>query len=273
MKPSLSPVDKALLDEFDKLIDDPKTSEHLLQQFVEENPQFLHTPHLLNHGLYCDALISQFRLNTSLTADIAYLTKSSNIWRLVLVELEPASLRIFRRDDQATPSAEFTKRKTQIDEWRLAIKESEPEIRRTLFPIMKGHHNPIEFYYVLVIGRSSEPFTNPKWRDRMTQISGNNCQILTWDSLRRAYVAGRSEQKNVLSINKGRFSFKRLLVEPPYMFSFMESHELDISDDQENLLKQWGYDIDAWKEGRPLKVNDKYPDLNALALGRISIFE
>jgi hypothetical protein len=141
------------------LLEAPATDERSMQAFLEEHPEFLYTPYLLNHGLHRDALISQFRLSTSLTTDFAYLTKSSNLWRLVLVELEPPSVQIFLTDGQATPSAEFTKRKTQLDEWRDAVRTQKTEILRPLLPLLRPmDRNRVEFHYLLVIGRSPEPF-------------------------------------------------------------------------------------------------------------------
>jgi hypothetical protein len=72
----------------------------------------------------------------------------------------------------------------------------------------------------------------------------------------------------VLAINKDVFRFKQLFLEPQGMFSHMLPHELAITADQELVLKQWGYEIDTWKDGRRLIVNEKHPDVASLAGAR-----
>jgi hypothetical protein len=98
----------------------------------------------------------------------------------------------------------------------------------------------------------------------LSELGGKRCEILTYDSLKRAYSAGQNQGKNVLAINKDVFRFKQLLIEPQGMFSHMLPHELTITADQELVLRQWGYEIDAWKAGRRLVVNERHPDVASL---------
>ena len=81
--------------------------------------------------VHFNAVISQFRLNTSLTADFCYLTKSSTTWNLVLVELEPPTVPLFLEGKrQVTQTAEFTQRLAQIQTWRDAVAAQDREIIR-----------------------------------------------------------------------------------------------------------------------------------------------
>lgn len=76
-------------------------------------------PFLLNHQLHFGAVISQFRIDTTLTADFCYLTKSTGNWWLVLVEVERPDIPLFRNNKlQLTPTAEFSERFAQIQAWR-----------------------------------------------------------------------------------------------------------------------------------------------------------
>jgi hypothetical protein len=254
--------DDALLAKFDVLLQDHPRDERRFQTFFEDHPEFLHTPFLLNHGLHCDALLSQFRLRTDLTTDFAYLTKSSNVWWLVLVEIEPPSLPLFTRATAVQPTAEMTKRLAQIDDWELAFKESKSSVLESLGPLLRPlTDNQVDLRRVLICGRSEEPLADHRARNRLNSLGGPDVSILTYDSLRRSYLRGRNELKNVLSIRKGRFHFKRLHIEPPLMFAYMSPHELRLSKADKAKLKAWDYQIDAWETGQLLKVNEKYPDL------------
>ena len=57
-------------------------------------------PFLLNHYLHMNCVISKFKLGNEFVTDFAYLTKSSDYWEFVLVELEDAKKKIFTNDKE-----------------------------------------------------------------------------------------------------------------------------------------------------------------------------
>jgi hypothetical protein len=264
--------DETLLKQFDAMLADTPDDERAFQAFLEQHPEFLHTPFLLNHGLHCQAILSQFRLTTALTTDFAYLTKSTNVWWLVLVELEPSSVPLFTSGSTTiTPTAELSKRLAQLDSWEYAFKKSKAEILRPLIPLLRPlSDNQVEIRTVLVCGRSGHLLRDPETRDRLVQYEGTKRRILTYDSLRRAYEAGQNRKKNVLSIRKDRIHFKHLWVEPSTMFAYMDSNELKLSAEDKRQLKAWDYQIDEWEQGQALRVNEKYVDV-ATRLARMPL--
>jgi hypothetical protein len=78
--------------------------EQAAQDFIEAHTELFFPPHLLNHRIHLDLLVSKFRLDTTLVTDFAYLTKSSAEWYIVFVELEDPSKQLFTK--KATPTAE-----------------------------------------------------------------------------------------------------------------------------------------------------------------------
>lgn len=61
---------------------------------------FIPMPFLLNHHLHMNCVISKFKLGNEFVTDFAYLTKSSDYWEFVLVELEDAKMKIFTNDKE-----------------------------------------------------------------------------------------------------------------------------------------------------------------------------
>ena len=250
-----------LVNRYQALLDRRDVGEGVFQAFLEEHPEFLVTPFLLNHDLHFSALISQYRLSTSFTADFAYLTKSSIQWRLVLVEIERPDISLFlSRAEQVTPTSEFGKRIAQVHEWKDEIGRSRDTLFRSLDSLRRPlERNALDVRYLLVIGRSVEPFQNQRQADRLVHIAGEDVQVSTFDSLLRHYVSGRAERKNVLSLKKGIVHFKHLHVPPTSMFAHLYPHELSITVPQASRLRSWGYDIPAWQSGNLLGISGKKP--------------
>lgn len=77
-----------LIERFRSALEDDSLNENDIQRFLEENSELISTPFLLNHHLHFNVLISKFKISDGLISDFAYLTKSSDFWDLVLVEIE-----------------------------------------------------------------------------------------------------------------------------------------------------------------------------------------
>jgi hypothetical protein len=250
-----------LNESFQSLLGRRGVPEGAFQSFLEQHPEFLITPFLLNHHLHFSALISQLRLSTRLTADFAYLTKSSIQWRLVLVEIERPDIRLFLSgSDQVNVTSEFSKRIAQIHEWKDEIRRSQGALSVALGPLMRPlERNAIDVRYLLIIGRSEEQLQNQRHADRLIHVAGEDVQVSTFDSLLRHYMSERAERWNILSIRKGVVHFKHLHIPPPSMFAYLHPHELSLTLPQTNKLRSWGYDLSAWQSGRLLGFNGKKP--------------
>src|SRR5579875_207323 len=80
-------------------LSDPTQNENDVQRLLEANTELIPIPFLLNHHLHKNAVISKLPISTSLITDFAYLTKSSDEWWIVFVELESQHKKIFNRNE------------------------------------------------------------------------------------------------------------------------------------------------------------------------------
>jgi hypothetical protein len=197
-----TPVDNSVRD-FETLLERDDVTEQNCQDFLENNTEFLYTPFLLNHWVHFGSIISKFPLDTSLVTDFAYLTKSSDIWHLVLVELEHPYKRLFRRaNGNILPTAELTAAIAQIHSWQDFIRRNSNEVLRRLNRFrVPLEDNPVRFKYFLVIGRSDEKDDIQEMRDRLVSLGNEDFLISTYDSLIHAYQEGPKLKKNILRLS------------------------------------------------------------------------
>ena len=80
-------LEEKLLEQYFDVIGKNGNTENQIQEFLEENTIFIPMPFLLNHYLHMNCVISKFKLGNEFVTDFAYLTKSSDYWEFVLVEL------------------------------------------------------------------------------------------------------------------------------------------------------------------------------------------
>jgi hypothetical protein len=249
---------KALAKKFEALLD-AERPERAYQKFLEEHPEFLLLPFLLNHQLHFGAIVSQFRLNTELTADFCYLTKSTAEWWLVLIELERPNIQLFRKDKlQLTPTADFSARLAQIQTWKDQVMKRSADIIRQVEVIRHPlAYNDVTFKYVLIIGRDQAQ-GQEKANARMVQLNGTDTRILTFDSLLRHYRSGYGETCNIITLNKGKVRFKHLNVEPDSILRWMSPSDIVFTAKQKTQIEDWGVSIKDWENGDP------YPTQKAL---------
>lgn len=254
-------MNQKLYDEFKNIIDDEKSSEQDCQDFLENHPDFIILDHLLNHHLHDNSIISKLPLDTSLTTDLVYLTKSSNKWHIVLVELEKPQIKLFKDDKkQVTPTSEFTKALSQIDTWRDYLRMNRDSFIKKLDPIrVPLSENGYDFKYVLILGRDEQVSVNKSMRERLKTYENNDLIIHTYDSLLRHYkTKGDSKYpSNILRLTKDKFTYKHLHSEPHTFFVYTKSEYCILEKGHKEQLEQWGYDIDEWEKGKPLSDGGK----------------
>ena len=276
--------------EFLQLVDND-APEADLQAFLERRTEFLVLPHLLHHGLFEDVVISQFPLDTSLVTDFAYLTKSSSEWRVVLVEIERAGKKLFKASaPYPTEHHDLTAAVAQVKTWAEFIQRYRAEVVRRLSPLLQLQHwapIPINFRYVLVIGRDSQLDLNASLRQRWANEPLPGMCCVTWDTLLRHYRKQRDrdlhlrenllglnprgnlweaadrgdppvewlprERPNVLSLTRERYTFKSLLCPPQSLLGWVGPNEFEVSPTDRRMLVEWGYDMAAWDKGALLK--------------------
>lgn len=241
------------------LLDEPTVSENDLQAYLERHTELLPTPHLLNHQVHFRSVISKFTIGKWKT-DYAFLTKSTVEWRLVLVELEKPQKRLFNQSGKYVEfSAELNSALAQIRTWRDEVTSELPAIRKRIAPLtahMGG--NPLEVWYLLVIGRDSELNTQRR-RTRLAKPGEPHLQIMTWDSLLRLQEYGNVDRKCVLTETANGFSIKHMHRIPQHLFAWVAPEHLRVTARDVTTLEADGYDMKAWKSGKLLTTNERFP--------------
>ena len=255
-----------LVDGFKQLLEASPGDENAIQSYLEEHTELIVTPLLLNHGLHLNAVISKLAISASLISDFAYLTKSTVSWRLVLIELEPASTALFtKKKNLVTESAALKDALAQVRTWRDELNRSSDAIRKAVLPLLcppQMRANRLEFGFVLIVGRDAELLSNQEHRDRFASYEADDgLIILTYDSLIRG--AQLERPKDVLAARGRGFRMKHLNTEPSNTFGFLGPNELELTAPQMERLTSVGYDMEAWQKGELLRVNGKLPSSEA----------
>ncbi|WP_422344964.1 Shedu anti-phage system protein SduA domain-containing protein [Parasphingorhabdus sp.] len=247
---------------FEDLLNDGSKNENDLQRFLEEHSEFLVTPWLLNHQLHMNCVITKFPVGDR-TADFAYLTKSSDKWCLVLVEIERADKCLFNRSSKHVGmSAVFNEALAQTSVWREYWDENKNTVRERLRPLLVPlgmARNKLELRRVLVIGRSQEKDSNEDRRQRIAAIEKDQqIEILTFDTLLRHYRNGRGEKRCILSPRSSGYSIKHMDGQPEHLFAYVYPEHLDVPPIFETQLKAAGFQMDAWRNNELLIYNGKW---------------
>ncbi len=238
-----------------------KKNENEIQFFLENNPDLIPTPYLLNHGLHFDFIISKLAISDQLKSDFAYLTKSSVEWVAVLMELEASNKRIFNDNDKNINfSAEFNNAYDQILSWRAYLQSHQEEFKNKLIYLLAHmSDNPISFQYILIIGRSSELTTNER-KSLFAQKNKDGIRVMTYDSLIRAYLTNKRDYRNIVAKVKNGFELKSYHSETHTVaFANMKKGNFFFDATIKAKLIADGYDIPAWESGLSLGWNRKHP--------------
>jgi hypothetical protein len=153
-----------LVKKYLKILNKADVTEMSIKPFLDANPSFIPTPWMLNHQLHFGIILPQFSLSVGLKTDCAYLTKSSTSWWCVLVEFESPTSRFFTNSNGVGIHSDLTRGLNQIDAWRDYLRNHKDSFLAELDPIRQPlNKNPVEFRYILVMGRRSE-FENSNGR-------------------------------------------------------------------------------------------------------------
>lgn len=245
-----------LVDQFLGMLDDVSTSEQCVQDFLEEHTEFFYPPFEQNHGIEHDLLVSKFQIDTTLTTDFAYLTKSSARWWLVLVELEHPSKSILTKAGVA--SADLTAAIHQVNTWRTHVTRNLHDVIRRIAPLRKPmSHTKVFVKYALVIGRSKDFEGNHAKTDAFEGLQRDDLAILTYDSLVHAYQKSPNTKLDVVCHKKEKFGFKHRHRTTTDVFSWLTNNDIALEEDDIAYYKNHGYDIDQWQRGERLVAGGK----------------
>ena len=260
----MSRFNESLITEFKSLIDSENKNENDIQKFLEDNTELIPLPWRLNHGLHFNVVISKLRIGGGYITDFAYLTKSSDIWELVLVELEDSKKNIFLKNNENIKfSREFNHAYDQIMEWKSYINDNKQDLLKTInilrTPLSK---NMVKVKYVLIIGRNKEKDNCERRRRMFAEKSSDDVKVMTYDSLISTYK-NNDYQTNKLILSQWREGFEVKFVPDKLssnIFAYIAPEYLKIKDEQIEKLKKQDYQMDRWLSGSFLTVNQKYDD-------------
>jgi Domain of unknown function (DUF4263) len=174
-----------LRDEFLALLDEGH-SEQLYQEFVEKNTRLIPREFVQNHGIHFDLVLRKLSFGADYKSDFAYLSKSSDDWNCVLVEIERPTAHFFR--SQSTEfHPDFVKATQQIGTWRAWLSEAmnkaafaDNTIGLIRVPLGRNITYP---KFVLVHGRRSEYKGDRIRRNLIAAQERDDFKIMTFDSL------------------------------------------------------------------------------------------
>lgn len=258
--------DGQLVEDYKKLLNDTSKNENHVQQFLEKHTPLIPTPHLLNHGLHLNLFISKLPIGQKYKTDIVYLTKSSDSWWIVLMELENPHKKIFKNSNKhGVFSADFIAACQQIANWRNYIDDHKENFLKTVdrlkYPL---HFNKVYFKYVLIMGRNIEKDNSEIRRTALAQQEElwGNLRIITYDTILSYYKHNRRMQGSIVlsPYQEDKFKIKQLpntaiLTDA---FSYLTPDDLYLSQSDIDIFRSNGYDIDQWLKGQNLSINGKY---------------
>lgn len=185
-------------------------SEQFYQEFIEQNTQFIPREFVQNHGIHFDLVLRKLAFGADYKSDFVYLSKSSDDWNCVLIEIEKPNSRFFKEKSNDF-HRDFLAALQQIGRWKAWFLEPNNKSSFTdgiLGPIrIPLYWNPTFIKYILVLGRRSEYFENPIRQRLIASQEGDDFKIITFDSLaeslhskHKLYVgARRNEFIDILS--------------------------------------------------------------------------
>lgn len=262
-----STYDKNLVKEFQELLNDTSKNENDIQKYLENHTMLIPTPHMLNHQLHFNFFISKLPLGQRYKTDIVYLTKSSDSWWVVLMELENQHKKMFKGNhNHAEFSKDFYAAFQQIKDWKSYLTDNKGEflksIDRLRYPL---HENKVYFKYVLVIGRNIEKDNFEQRRAALAQEEKyfGDLRIITYDTLLSYYNQNRRLplESIVVSPYQGdRFAIKKLPTSKisTSAFGYLKPDDLYIESSDIEKFRAEDYEIDKWLAGKQLGYNEKY---------------
>jgi hypothetical protein len=219
-------------------------NEQVYQSYIEENTRLIPLEFVQNHGIHFQLVLRKVSFGADYKCDFLYLSKSSDHWNCVLVEIERPNSRFFKKSSNEY-HPDFLKALQQIDTWKAwfldpANHKSFTDTTLGLIRTPLGR-NPTQIKYVLVHGRRAEYQNSPTKRRLIVAKESNDLQIITFDSL-----VENLESKRNLYLGVRRNEYVEILSDKfldEVIFSRMQPEQLKISHKLEkNALaarKQW----------------------------------
>lgn len=167
---------------------DRNENEQTYQTYLEENTMFIPREFEQNHGIHFSTVFRKLPLSSDYKPDFVYLSKSSDNWNVVLVEIEKPSSKYFK-NNSTTFHTDFNLALQQMNTWRAWFDDESNKNHfknNTLQGFIEPAHmgrNPFNFKYVLVHGRRAEYENNAQKTALIRGQQRSDFSIISFDSL------------------------------------------------------------------------------------------
>lgn len=162
--------------------------EQVYQDFIEKNPRLVPHEFVQNHGIHFELVLRKVPFGADFKSDLFYMSKSSDDWNAVFVELEKPQSKFFKGASNVF-HPDFVQALQQINQWRawfLADGNQKSFLNGTInairLPAVMAR-NPTYNKYVLVFGRRAEYAENEERRLLIKGQETGDFKIITYDSL------------------------------------------------------------------------------------------
>jgi hypothetical protein len=248
-----------LIKGYKKLLNAPDANEMSIKPYLDAHPTFIPTPWMLNHQLHFNLILPQFAIFTGMKTDYVYLTKSSTSWWCVLVEFESPAGRFFTNGTSVKAHADLNAGLSQIDNWRDYLGKHKDAFLSQLDPIRHPmSNNPVQFRYVLVMGRRSEFENSPtkvdRYSDYETGTRHPDVRVLTYDAVASEFKWNRPSPRHTIKRSGNKFVFEKYNPEKggDPLWTYVTKDHLKLSKPQIGAARDSGIRIDEWLEGTRL---------------------
>lgn len=197
---------KDLREEYLTLLDGGH-NEQVYQRFIETHTQLAPRDFVQNHGVHLSLVLRKLSFGADFKSDFFFLSKSSDDWNAVFIEIEKPTSRFFKDGSQEF-HPDFVHALQQINSWRawLTIDGNMPgfvsQLSSLRVPITM-QRNPTYPKFVLVFGRRAEYQDSELRRSRIRAEEREDFKIVTFDSL----AEGLSGKKRLwLGVRRAEFT-------------------------------------------------------------------
>lgn len=215
--------------EFLALVDE-RHPEQTYQDFIERNTRLVPREFVQNHGVHFNLVLRKLPLGADYKTDFCYLSKSSDDWNCILVELEKPGSQFFKKDSNEF-HLDFVRALQQVSQWKawlLNANNMDGFINGTLALVRTPlSENPTFMKYVLVFGRRSDYQGSAIRRRLVAAQETDDFKIMTFDSLIEDLASKRE-----LYVGARRNEFIQILSDKfvgDSIFAWMEPETLQIS--------------------------------------------
>lgn len=238
---------------------DKEELEQVYQTYLEENTQLIPREFVQNHGIHFDLVLRKLAFGADYKTDFFYMSKSSDSWHLVFIEIEKPQSRYFK-DNSNDLHPDFQKGLQQINRWRAWLSDANnlalflKQLHPMHLPLIM-RRNPAYAKFVLVTGRRQEYHDSDLRRSIIHAEERPDFHIISFDSLaeglaqkHECYIAVRHNE--YIEIQGDR-------IVSPDMFGWIEPTEFKVSQRlREELLRGPAEhsSIRCIKDGKPVEA-------------------